>query len=255
MRIESSIITSLSELRAIEQQRIAEERAAVDRERTEAIEKARAAELARVQAEQAKLQADREERMRIEIARAEAERDARLRVEAHAASERNRLAAELEERRLLEEIALKRAEVAKKRPTWMLVVTGMAALAAVALTVFAIDRSRSMERAQHQQQVAMAEKEKAKEELRAFGARMAALQAEVDEFDAQIVGLQNKLATAQSQADRDRVATELAAANAQKRETQKRLERERLAREKVERERPIDVTGCTSTALGCLKHK
>src|SRR5690606_8448283 len=72
MRVESSIMTSLSELRAIEQQRIADERAARERQRLAEIEARRVAEQARIAAEQARLRAEREERLRIEEARIEA---------------------------------------------------------------------------------------------------------------------------------------------------------------------------------------
>ncbi len=253
MRIESSIITSLSELRAIEQQRIADERAAIDRERTAALDAARAAELARVEAEQARVRAEREERMRIETMRAEAERDARLRVEAHEAGERARLAAQLEERRMAAEMDLRRAEVAKKRPTWMLVVTGLAAAAAVGLTLFAVDASRTTERAQEKQQLALAEKETAKSALRDVQARMAALQADIDEFDVRLGQLQDQLIHAQSKADRDRVAKEIASAAADKRDKQKQLAANQAAAEKAARNVIIDVKGCTDTALGCLK--
>jgi hypothetical protein len=252
MRIESSIITSLSELRAIEQQPIADERAAIERERTAALDAARAAELARVESEQARVRAEREERMRIETARADAERDARLRVEAHEAGERARLAAQLEERRLAAEIDLRRAEVARKRPTWMLVVTGLAAAAAVGLALFAVDASRTTERAQERQQLAMVEKEKAKDALREAQTRMTALQADIDEFDVRLGKLQDQLVHAQTKADRDRVAGEIAAAAADKREKQRQLDIAKAKKDHDDRVAPIVVDSkCTGTVLGC----
>ncbi len=252
MRIESSIITSLSELRAIEQQRVAEERATVERERAAAIAAAKAAELARIEAAEARLQAEREERIRIEIARAEAERDARVRVEAAEATERARLAAQLEERRMAEELELRRAEVAKKRPTWMLVVTGVAFAAAIALTGFAIDRSLTMERAKEQERAAQVEKAKAKEQLRELGEQMRALQIEIDAFDGRLAGLQQKLVAAQTAADRKRVADEIAAESAAKREVQRKLDAAAAAKAHADRVKVRDYRHCQDTPLGCI---
>ena len=49
-----------------------------------------------------------------------------MRVESAEAAERARQQAALEQSRMQQEMDLRRAEVAKKRPTWMLVVTGLA---------------------------------------------------------------------------------------------------------------------------------
>jgi len=255
MRVENSLITSLSELRAIEQQRIADERAAIERDRFAKIEAARAAEQAKVDAAEAKLRAEREELMRIENARINAEREARMRVEATEAAERARLMAQLEERRMAEELDLKRAEVAKKRPTWMLVVTSIAAIAAVGLTLFAVDSMRDRDAANKGQQQALLEQNKAKEELRAFQVQMAALQADVDKFDTKLTDLTNKLTAAQTKADRDRVANEIAAAREERRQAQAKLDKAAADKAHADRVKRVDVTGCTNTALGCLDHK
>src|SRR5262249_42633942 len=141
-RFEPSVLASLHELKAIEEQRIADERAVVERARADELEARRAAEQARVDAEEARLRAERDERIRIEEARVAAEREARLRVEAHEASERARHQAELDHHRLEQEMELRRAEVAKKRPTWMLAVTGLAVCGGIALAVFAYERAQ-----------------------------------------------------------------------------------------------------------------
>lgn len=255
MRIESSIITSLSELRAIEQQRIADERAAIERTRAAEIEARRLAEQARSEAEQAKLHAEREERMRIEIARAEAEREARLRVEATEAAERARWAAQLEEQRLAQEMELRRAEVAKKRPRWMIAVTAIAALCAVGLTWFAIDRSQQMAVSDEARERATAEKEKAKADLREAQARLASIEREIDAFDAELRRLTKVVADAQNEADRKRAVLALKAADDAKKAAQKRLADEEARRWKKKRGEIIDVSECTGTALGCLEHE
>lgn len=255
MRIESSIITSLSELRAIEQQRIADERAAIERTRAAEIEARRLAEEARIAAEQAKLQAEREERMRIEIARAEAEREARMRVEATEAAERARWAAQLEEQRRAEEMELRRAEVAKKRPRWMIAVTAIAGLCAVGLMGFAIDRSQQMAASDEARERATAEKEKAKAELREAQARLASIEQEIDGFDTELRRLTKVVADAQNEADRKRAVLALQAANDAKKAAQKRLADEEARRWKKKRGEIVDVSKCTGTALGCLDHE
>ena len=54
-----------------------------------------------------------------------------MRVESTEAGERQRNQALLEQQRLAQEMELRRAEVAKKRPTWMLAVTGLAVVGIV----------------------------------------------------------------------------------------------------------------------------
>ncbi|HEY5927364.1 MAG TPA: hypothetical protein VIV11_37025, partial [Kofleriaceae bacterium] len=164
MRVESSIITSLSELRAIEQQRIADERAAIERERAAEIETKRAAEQAIRDAEERRLREEREAIMRIEQARLDAEREARMRVEAAEAAERARFTAALEQQRMQEEHELRRAEIAQKRPTWMLVVTGMALVATIGLGWYAIDRARERDKADRDKQVAIEQQNAARKD-------------------------------------------------------------------------------------------
>ncbi len=251
MRIESSIITSLSELRAIEQQRIADERAAIEAKRAAEIEARRAVEQARLDAIAAREQAEREERIRIEIARAEAEREARMRLEAAEAAERNRLAAQLEERRLAEELELRRAEVAKKRPTWMIAVTAIAGLAAVGLSWLAIDRSNEMARAEEARIIATREKDKAREDLLETQKRLDGLRGDVDRIDGNIARLTTQLESAKTAAEQKRVAQELAAQAEAKRVARLRIAEEEARKAKIERNKKIDVTECAKTALGC----
>src|SRR5260221_10946547 len=126
MRVESSIMTSLGELRDIHQQRIVDERAAFERERAAEVEAKRAAEQAKLDAELDRQRADREAALRIEQARADAEREARLAIEAAQAAERARMQIALEQQRHHDETELRRAEVAKQRPRRMIAVTVIA---------------------------------------------------------------------------------------------------------------------------------
>jgi hypothetical protein len=252
MRIESSIITSLSELRAIEQQRIAEERATVEREKQRVIDEARAAELARVLAENARIEAERQERIRIEQARADAEREARMRVEAAESAERMRLAAELEQRRMAEEIELRRAEVAKKRPTWMIAVTAVAFVTAIGLSVFAASKSNDAERAHDKAAAAQRQQDDAKRELADAIAKLDGLQADVAKSDQALEDLRQRLIAAQTEADRKRLEKEVAAEQQRKRDIQGQIDAEKARQAHAKRVEQINVKGCTDTALGCL---
>jgi len=253
MRIESSIITSLGELRLIGQQRIALERAAAEREKQHALDEARAAELLRVQREQARVAAEREERVRIEIARAEAEREVRMRVEASEAAERARLAAELEARKHAEEMELRRAEVAKRRPTWMIAVTATALAAAIGLTWFAIERSAAAEHAREKESAALKAREDAKAEVRKTRLALAALEDEVAASDAKLGGLQQKLALAQSAADRRKLEQEVADERRANAERQRKIAAEKAHAAWVLRNQKIDVSKCVDNPTGCLK--
>jgi hypothetical protein len=252
MRIESSIITSLSELRAIEQQRIADERAALERARTAEIEAKRAAEQARVMAEEARLRAERAERMRIEQARLEAEHDARMRVEAAEATERARLAAALDEQRLAEEMELRRAELAKKRPTWMLVVTGLALIATIGFGWFAMERARESEHALQQQAAANRVRDEAKEQARQARAELDRLAQQLDQLDAQVATAERTLLAAQTKADREAAAAAITAANRQRALVRKEQDEARRRADAAARAAGVDISHCLHNATDCI---
>jgi len=132
-RTEGSLVASLSELRAIEHQRLADERAAVEAAaRARQLEREAAERTAR-EAEAAKLAAERAARIAAEQARADAERETRLRLEAAEAAERARQLVALEHERTIAEIALRREVALRQRPRWMIAVTALAAAAACAM--------------------------------------------------------------------------------------------------------------------------
>ena len=138
-------MSSLAELRAIEEERVAAERAALaaaDETRKRDIELAvqRQRDL-----EARQLQTERDAVLALEHARVAAEREVRMRAELVEAAERARHQAGLDEQRLTQEMELRRAEVARKRPTWMVAVTALALVSGVASSAFAIDRQRAMD--------------------------------------------------------------------------------------------------------------
>jgi hypothetical protein len=204
-RTEGSLVASLRELRAIEQQRLADERAAAEvalqaqRDQRAAVERrAREAEAARIAAERsAQLAAD--------AARAEAERQARMRLEAAEAAERARHQAALEERRLGEEMALRREVARRQRPRWMVALTGVAVTAALGLGGFAIQRERESIAVRQAHDIA----DKAKAEAEA-AARQA--QEELDRMATELHELEIKVGAA---IERVRIASDDAARHAE----------------------------------------
>jgi colicin import membrane protein len=202
VRIDSSIISSLSELREIEQQRIADERAKVEAERAAEVEAREAAARAVVEAEEARKRAEREEIIRIEKAHVEAERAMRLRVQAEEAAERARHEAALEQDRLRQEIELRRAEIAKKRPRWMVVVTGVAVVAAIALVFVVVDRVNAAREAEQKAQAANAEYERAKAEVTKAKHDLEQIEGQLAEIDKQVTAAQNALLAATTEAER-----------------------------------------------------
>ena len=253
MRIESSILTSLSELKAIEEQRIGEERAAIEKSRHAEAEARRAAEQALADAHAARLRDAQEAQLRVERAKADAEREARMRVEATEASERARWQAQLEQDRLAQEMDLRRAEVAKKRPRWMLAVTSVAAVAAMGLGWYALDRSQSARRSEQLARVAELEKQKAKDAARDAQDKLDGVMQSMAELDAQIAAAQAALTQDEDAAGLKRASDALAEAYRKKADAQRRADELRRKKDAIERGKVIDVTGCTDTALGCLK--
>src|SRR4051812_31323400 len=162
MRIESSIMSSLSELRAIHHQRLEDERTSFERDRQAELEARRAAEEAARAAADARVKDERDAILRIEEARVAAEREARLRLEAADAAAPAGHLAELETQRQLQQMELRRAEIAKKRPKWMVVVTGLAVCAGLGLGYVAIESARDADAASQQRQLAEQQKDQAK---------------------------------------------------------------------------------------------
>jgi hypothetical protein len=254
-RIEASVMTSLSELRAIEHQRIADERAAIDRAIAVERESKRAADQAVRDAEDARLAAERDAVVRAEQARADAERELRLRVEAAEAAERARQQAALEQQRLEQEMELRRAEVARKRPTWMLAVTMIAVVAGVALAIFAGLRAIDANDAELARQQAVAAKTDAQRDAHEARAQLDKLEHDLDALDQRVHAAQDKVIAAQTAVDREKARLELVELGKQQAAQRKRVQDAKDAAAKKERDKPLDLKGCANTALGCLPAK
>jgi colicin import membrane protein len=252
---ENSVLFSLRELRQIEENRVQEEEAAV-----------RSAEQARLHAQQqeerrqrdeqeAKINAERAAALAIETARENAEREARMRVESAEAAERNRQQAALEQQRLQQEMELRRAEVAKKRPTWMLAVTGFAIVGVVVAIVLIINAKGSEETAKSEATEAKQREAEAVKAAEKAQELVDKLKRDLDEMDKKVSGAVDAVVAAQNDADR---AT--AKANLDRMRQQKADYERRLAEAKAQAERAKRLKGATVSeecknnplAKGCM---
>src|SRR5678816_2078702 len=159
---ENSVLFSLRELRQIEENRVQEEEAAVRSAEQARAAAHEAAERQRRDQEEAKVKAERDAQLAIETARENAEREARMRVESAEATERQRQQAALEQQRLQQEMELRRAEIAKKRPTWMLAVTGIALVGVVLAIVLIVKFQSATDASKEKEEIAIKEAEEAK---------------------------------------------------------------------------------------------
>lgn len=248
-------MTSLDELRAIQQQRIADEKASFERERKAETDARNAAEQARIAAEATRVREERDAILRIEQARVDAEREVRLRVEAAEAAERARLQMQLEEQRRVDELELRRAVVAKKRPKWMLAVTGIAVCAGLGLTWFGIQRAHDADaanaitaRAEREREVALAELQQSREAL-------SKLTGGLDEVQDKLVAAQKAVGDAQNDADRKHAAAIAQDTARKEREMRDAIAREKKRQDDIIRHNGLDMAKCASTATGCLDTK
>jgi hypothetical protein len=201
VRYEGSLLASLTELKAIEEQRVAEERTARERAEQDRVEAIATRIRLEKEAAEAKARAEHEKQLALEQARVDAEREARLRVEAAEAAERARQQAELERMRLEQEHELRRAEVAKKRPTWMVAVTVVATLAAGVLVYVAVDSRGAAEDAQRASEIAQRETEQYRADAAKAVAQAEQVERDVAALDGQIGTAIKKLDSLKEQAE------------------------------------------------------
>jgi hypothetical protein len=175
MRIEGSVMTSLAELRSIEEQRMAAERAARIAEDEARVRAKAAAEQAVRDAEEKRIADERAAALAIEHARVAAEREARMKVEVAEATERARHQAALDEARLAQEMEVARELARRTKPKWMLVVTVGAVLVASGLTWFAIDRMNAAAEADRVAEAARATADENKRAIKELDAQLVAL--------------------------------------------------------------------------------
>ena len=199
---ENSVLFSLRELRQIEESRVQEEEHAVRSAEEARLRAQEEAERRVREAEEARIRAERDHQLSIEEARVAAEREARMRVESAEASERARQQGDLERQRLAQEMELRRAEVAKKRPTWMLVVTGFALVAAVALIFFAIQKMQQSDEDAKKKEVAEQEAKKAVDAAKEAQAALDKVTKDLDDLQDKVSKAVDSVVSAQNDADR-----------------------------------------------------
>jgi colicin import membrane protein len=184
---ENSVLFSLRELRQIEENRVQEEERAVKSAEEAKRFAAEEAERRRREAEEQRIREEREAHLQIEQAREGAEREARMRVESAEAAERARQQGALEAQRLQQEMELRRAEVARKRPTWMLAVTiaaSIAVIAAIPLAIWAMgDRDSANASKEQTEKEAQAKVEAAELEKKKYAKQVEELRDQVAELD------------------------------------------------------------------------
>lgn len=215
-RFEGSLMTSLAELKSIEQQRLADERASVIR--TDELRRHAAAEAERMAREQVerKVREEREAILAIEQAKVAAERELRLRVEQAEQAERARQQIALEQERHQQELELRKAEVAKKRPTWMMAVTGLALALATVLVVMTVNAIGHSDEADDARARSNAVAEKARQDADKMRDELTRLETNLRELDGKVDVAIKRVAAAQTQAEAKAAGEEM-----------KRLARER----------------------------
>jgi hypothetical protein len=199
---ENSVLFSLRELRQIEESRVQEEEHAVRSAEEARLRAQQEAEQRARNEEESRVRAERDHQRSIEEARVTAEREARMRVEASEAAERARHQGELERSRMEQEMDLRRAEVAKKRPTWMLVVTGFALIAAVALIFFAIQKMQQSDEDTKKKEIAEHEAQTAVNQAKDAQDKLDKVTKDLEDLNDKVGTAVNAVVAAQNDADR-----------------------------------------------------
>jgi|GEM_PF-766301 len=252
---ENSVLFSLRELRQIEENRVQEEEHAVRSAEETRRAAAEAAERARHDAEQAKIREERDAALAIETARENAEREARMRVESAEAAERQRQQAALEQQRLQQEMELRRAEIAKKRPTWMLAVTGLASVGVIIAIVLTV---RALASSDDSAKEAEASEKRAKEaEKLAADAqeRVEKLQLDLQDMDKKVNTAVDSVMAAQNDADRSSAKAKLESLRKEKAAMEQRIAEAKQAAALAQRKKGATVSAeCQNNPLakGCM---
>lgn len=251
---ENSVLFSLRELRQIEETRVREEAHAVRSAEEARIQQQQDAERRVREAEEAKIRAERDHQRSMEEARVAAEREGRLRVEAAEAAERQRQHAALEQQRLAGEMELRRAEVAKQRPTWMLVVTGVALLGIVVAGFVVVQKISERNAAAENEKIAKAKADQAIKDANDAKEKLAKIEHDLDELNGKISTAVNAVADAQNDADRARAKSQLAALQREQYEMKQRAAAAKAAADKAERAKGVHTSAeCLANPLakGC----
>ncbi|HEY4239233.1 MAG TPA: hypothetical protein VGM88_05430 [Kofleriaceae bacterium] len=248
-------MASLGELRAIEQQRIVDERTAVARAAEETARAREAAAQAIADAEARQIADARAAEIAKEQAKAAAEREARLRVEAASAAEQAREQAKLDAMRAAEEISIKRETARRKRPRWMIAVTAGALAMTAGLGWYAHARALEADDANRTTAIAQETATTARTDADTSAKKLGEMQGTLGDLEAQTTA-----AIAKVDAARDAAARDAAARDAREVRRKQEAQDAAIAQAKIDadhkaRLHPVVISEeCKKNALakGCL---
>lgn len=244
MRVEGSVMTSLAELRSIEEQRMAAERAARIADEEARVRAKAAAEKAVLDAEAKRISDERAAALAIEHARVAAEREARMKVEAAEAAERARHQAMLDEARLAQEMEIARELARRTKPKWMLAVTIGAVLLASALTWFAIDRMRVADDADRKAEEARVTADENKRAIRELDAQLLALNEQSAENNIKLNKAVDDVLRAEGDAAIAESKRKVREAQDRQREIDRKKADAKALRDRIERGKKRDFSKC-----------
>jgi len=150
--------------------------------------------------------------------------------------------AALEQQRLQQEMELRRAHVAKTRPTWMLAITGVALVAAIGLIFFAVQRKRESDAAAVAAQQAEEAKNKAEAVAKEAQDRVDQLSRDLKEQDDRLTAADAAVKAAQTDADRKSAQANLDRLRQQKFEMEQRIQAAKNAAAKAERAKGVHLS-------------
>ena len=213
---ENSVLFSLRELKQIEEKRVQEEEHAVRSAEEERQLAAQESERRRRETEESRVRQLQEQ----ERAAAEAEA-ARIREDALRLSEaetRARIEAQaaLDAQRLQQEMELRRHEVSKKRPTWLIAVAGVLVVGVAALIFVSIKHSKQADLDRKHNQELAAQLDQERKEKAALDEQLKGMSAQMDDLNKNIASANAALASAQTDADRQKAKDQLAALESKK---------------------------------------
>jgi hypothetical protein len=159
--------------------------------------------------EEARAKAEREARLLAEHARLEAEREERRRIDAAAAAELARQQVALEHARAERELELRREEVARTRPTWMMAVMGVSLAAAGALLWAALSSRSIAEESSARARVALLDRDRAREDAREAREGLESVSRELENNSRTIQSTLEELGRTKTQAGRDALEAKL----------------------------------------------
>ncbi len=250
---ETSIVTSLDELRSLHLQRIEDERARNERDQLATIEAKRANEAATRAAADAKVRQEREARLSFETARTAAEREARLRFEAGEAAERARHQSALDMERQRHELEIRREEALRRRPRWMIVVTALAACGGLALAYIAVGATHDADAAHERTLAAEQRARDAKESAHHSEAQLTAMTTDLEGVHTKLEAAKRALQIATDADGRKRAQQAIDDANRAASDKQHKLEAWQAHQAWVDRHNGIHQENCVGTAIGCEK--